>query len=48
MKIPMTAEEKAEIAQTAQGADAKPVTWAREILLQAARHGIKKSGRRGS
>lgn len=37
MKLPMTAEEKAAIEAAATGLDQKPVTWAREPLLKAAK-----------
>jgi hypothetical protein len=37
MKIPLTDEEKREIMQAATCADSKPVTWARETLLKAAK-----------
>ena len=37
MKIPLTAAEKAEIERAAQAGDDKPVTWAREVLLRAAK-----------
>lgn len=37
MLIPMTDEEKALIERAAEGDDAKPVTWARETLLRAAK-----------
>jgi hypothetical protein len=39
MKLPMTADEKALIEQAAQSRDAKPVTWARDTLLRAAKRG---------
>jgi hypothetical protein len=37
MLIPMTEEEKQQILAAAESDDAKPVTWAREVLLRAAR-----------
>jgi hypothetical protein len=37
MKIPLTAEEKREIEAGAQALDQKPVTWARSVLLKAAK-----------
>jgi hypothetical protein len=37
MKIPLTEEEKQEIMRAARANDAKPVTWARETLLKAAK-----------
>ena len=36
MKIPLTEEEKGMIEHAANGDGAKPVTWAREVLLRAA------------
>ena len=42
MKLPLSAEEKSLIERAAEGDDAKPVTWARETLLRAAkRRGTK-------
>jgi len=37
MKIPLTEEEKGAIMGAAQSDNAKPVTWAREVLLRAAK-----------
>jgi hypothetical protein len=37
MKIPMTAAEKQLIESAAESRGAKPVTWAREVLVRAAR-----------
>jgi cell division inhibitor SulA len=37
MKIPLTEEEKGKIMEAAQFGNAKPVTWAREVLLRAAK-----------
>jgi len=37
MKIPLTADEKGEIMDAARFGNAKPVTWAREVLLRAAK-----------
>lgn len=37
MKIPLTAAEKQLIESAAGAGQAKPVTWAREILVRAAR-----------
>jgi hypothetical protein len=37
MLIPMTDVEKAQITSAAESDDAKPVTWAREVLLRAAK-----------
>ncbi len=37
MKIPLTEEEKGVIEHAANVNDAKPVTWAREVLLRAAK-----------
>ena len=36
MKIPLTAAEKSAIEQAAVSDDAKPVTWARDVLMRAA------------
>jgi hypothetical protein len=41
MKIPLTEQEKEAITQAALSGDAKPVTWARDILLRAAKRGIR-------
>jgi hypothetical protein len=41
MKIPLTAAEKLQIQSAADSDDAKPVTWAREALLRAAKRRIK-------
>lgn len=42
MLIPLTDAEKQQIQSAAEADDAKPVTWAREVLLRAAkRRGIK-------
>jgi hypothetical protein len=35
MKIPLTSAEKRSIEQAAQTDDAKPVTWARDVLMRA-------------
>jgi len=37
MLLPMTASEKQAIQAAADSDGAKPVTWAREILMKAAR-----------
>jgi hypothetical protein len=37
MKIPLADDEKELIEKAARASDAKPVTWAREILLRAAK-----------
>jgi hypothetical protein len=37
MKLPLTSDEKAAIERAAESDDAKPVTWARDVLLRAAR-----------
>lgn len=39
MKLPLTDDEKSQIEQAAQTKGAKPVTWAREALLRAAKRG---------
>ncbi len=36
MKIPLADDEKELIEKAAQASDAKPVTWARDVLLRAA------------
>lgn len=37
MLIPMTEAEKQQIQDAAESDEAKPVTWAREVLLRAAK-----------
>ena len=37
MKIPLADDEKDLIERAAQASDAKPVTWARDVLLRAAK-----------
>lgn len=37
MKLPLTDAEKVAIEQAARAHDAKPVTWARDVLLRAAK-----------
>lgn len=37
MKIPLADDEKELIEKAAHAIDAKPVTWARDVLLRAAR-----------
>jgi hypothetical protein len=37
MLIPMTETEKQQIVAAAESDEAKPVTWAREVLLRAAK-----------
>lgn len=37
MLIPMTEHEREQIQAAAEADDAKPVTWAREVLLRAAK-----------
>lgn len=37
MKIPLTQEEKDLIRAAAEAGDAKPVTWARSVLMRAAK-----------
>jgi hypothetical protein len=41
MKIPLSADEKALIEGAAESDDAKPVTWARDTLLRAAKRRSK-------
>lgn len=41
MKLPLADDEKALIERAAQAQDAKPVTWAREVLLKAAKRLLK-------
>lgn len=44
MKLPLTEAEKAEIQEAAELAGEKPVTWARETLLKAAKRIQKQHG----
>ena len=37
MKLPLTEAEKRQIEAAAEADDAKPVTWARDVLLRAAK-----------
>jgi hypothetical protein len=37
MKIPLAPDEKELIERAARAGDAKPVTWARDVLLRAAK-----------
>jgi hypothetical protein len=37
MKIPLTDAEKHQILEAAGSGDEKPVTWARNVLLKAAK-----------
>jgi hypothetical protein len=41
MLIPMTDDEKQQIQAAAESDDAKPVTWARDVLLRAAKRRSK-------
>ncbi|MCA9125017.1 MAG: hypothetical protein H6822_19735 [Planctomycetaceae bacterium] len=41
MKLPMTEAEKELIRLAAEADDAKPVTWARDLLLKAAKRRVK-------
>ena len=41
MKIPLAPAEKELIERAARAGDAKPVTWAREVLLSAAKRRLK-------
>jgi hypothetical protein len=41
MKIPLSGAEKRQIQSAAEADDEKPVTWARNALLRAARRRIK-------
>ena len=41
MKLPLTADEKAAIQAAAEHDDAKPVTWARDVLMKAAKRRLK-------
>lgn len=41
MKIPLSEAEKRQIVSAAESDDAKPVTWAREVLLRAAKRRSK-------
>jgi hypothetical protein len=42
MLIPMTEDEREQIQAAAESEDAKPVTWAREVLLRAAKRRSSK------
>lgn len=42
MKIPLTDDEKELIRQAAAADEAKPVTWARDVLVRTARRIIGK------
>ncbi len=46
MHIPMTDAEKAAVWEHAEALGVKPVTWARELMLKAAKRAA--SGKRGS
>ena len=37
IKIPLSEAEKQQIQSAAESDDAKPVTWARDVLLRAAK-----------
>lgn len=37
MRIPLTEAEKDEIERAAKSDSAKPITWARDVLLRAAK-----------
>jgi len=41
MKIPLANDEKELLERAAQADDAKPVTWARDVLLRAAKRRLK-------
>jgi len=41
MKLPLAEDEKALIERAAMSRDAKPVTWARDVLLRAAKRLVK-------
>jgi hypothetical protein len=41
MQIPVTTAEKEQIQAAAEADDAKPVTWARNVLLRAAKRRSK-------
>jgi len=41
MKIPLAEDEKTLIERAAKANDAKPVTWARAVLLNAAKRRVK-------
>ena len=43
MGIPLTTAEKDEIREAAKSDDAKPVTWARDVLMRAAKRRAKKA-----
>lgn len=44
IKIPLTDEEKELIKSAAGIDDTKPVTWARNILIRAAKYRVKNNG----
>jgi hypothetical protein len=44
MRIPMTEAEKQAVEDGAGAAGEKPITWARETLLRAAKRGRKRAG----
>ncbi len=46
MKIPLNEGERQAIERAAGADDAKPVTWAREILLKAAKRRLTRSTKR--
>jgi hypothetical protein len=41
MLLPLSDDEKALTERAAVTDDAKPVTWARDVLLRAAKRGLK-------
>lgn len=43
MKIPLTKTERQSIVDAADVDQAKPVTWAREVLLRAAKRKAKQA-----
>lgn len=43
MKIPLSESEKLQIQAAADADGAKPVTWAREMLLKASKRKAKKA-----
>ena len=43
MLIPLTAAERDSIRSAAKSDDAKPITWARDVLMRAAKRRAKKA-----
>jgi hypothetical protein len=43
IRIPLTESEKEAIEQAAKAQDGKPITWAREVLMRAAKRGARQN-----